>query len=525
MAKSLSSSALSLANAPRPQHTDPVIPSSNSTASKTLVHSSSMSHAMTNSSDYSSQTSSVSTPASRLSSASARQHRNSTSQQTVNSPTIQPPAINNKLVQLFGKVWSLLNEMQHDPHPEVADLVQKVVGHFSVQATHFDHFRRNIVLQSGASPIAELIEPIPLKIATEFVAWSSKHFLKPLLPNIPNAQIDKLLMNKPVDFYTTEFLDLHCKLLFNNKMKQREPPEWIEPQYMEETLQIKHNTFPIHCKIHPYDDLLFVADKESVVSVYDIQSKTPSQGQLRLSFPNLGKSSRRSVITSLKLINAQHEPLVMTGSNDRVVRLFKPDLTNFKGSHLVTAFAAFSDSEKKSSSREAGLIIEWDEPNEVLLCAGDVGQIRAWDMQKELFRDYQTQVGSCVSSLSASDNLVVAGFGDGTIKLYDLRRATPLASIGGESSASPILRRQSVYSTPMPSHYNYHNHTLHQHQVFVLKVKIHKPSYKVITSSTLGDVNIFDLRNLSNVLKSSIPNQNEAATAIECHPINELIAM
>jgi WD40 repeat protein len=160
---------------------------------------------------------------------------------------------------------------------------------------------------------------------------------------------------------------------------------------------------------------------------------------------------------------------------------------------LVTAFTAFGDSEKRSSSqKEAGLVIEWDEASETLMCAGDTGHIRAWDMSSELHTDYQTHVSSCVSSLSADGSCAVAGFGDGTVKLFDMRRATPVALV-------------------------------HQHSVFVLKVSVHRPSHKLVTASARGDVSVFDLRSMRSCVGG--PINNEMATAVECHPLNELIAV
>ena len=129
-------------------------------------------------------------------------------------------------------------------------------------------------------------------------------------------------------------------------------------------------------------------------------------------------NGKKPVVTSFNLINVQHEPIFLAGTDDRVVRIFKPDLVNYTRSNLITAFKAFGDNQKRASNIEVGLIVEWDEPNEVLLCSGDTGYIRIWDMNKELYKDYATQASSCVCSLSTHDNYTVAGLGDGTIKVY-----------------------------------------------------------------------------------------------------------
>lgn len=98
---------------------------------------------------------------------------------------------------------------------------------------------------------------------------------------------------------------------------------------------------------------------------------------------NSTSSSTNSVITSFKLLNVQHEPLVLAGDIDCIVRIFKPDLMTYKECSLVTAFRAFGKLERKCSSIQVGLVAEWDERNEMLLCAGDTTMIRVYDMSKE----------------------------------------------------------------------------------------------------------------------------------------------
>jgi WD40 repeat protein len=167
-------------------------------------------------------------------------------------------------------------------------------------------------------------------IATEFVPWCRKHFLQPLLTTQPPKQSKELLVSRPPDIYAVDFLDQHCKLLYNHKVKRHTPRAWTEPQTMNETLMLKDLNYPVHCKFHPYDDVLFAADKDSFVHVYDVQSNRTSMNTARLSFSVPGSASRKSIITAFQLINAQHEPMIVTGTDDRVVRVFKPDLTYYR---------------------------------------------------------------------------------------------------------------------------------------------------------------------------------------------------
>jgi hypothetical protein len=101
--------------------------------------------------------------------------------------------------------------------------------------------------------------------------------------------------------------------------------------------------------------ILFVVDEETIITTYDLQTKL-AKG----SFSN-GNSLKRTFITSFKLINAQHEAMFLTGSDDRIVRLFKPDLVNFKANKLITAFTAFGDNEKKNYSKSKRKLKTWAE--------------------------------------------------------------------------------------------------------------------------------------------------------------------
>jgi regulator-associated protein of mTOR len=292
-----------------------------------------------------------------------------------------------------------------------------------------------------------------------------------------------------------ESLEQKCKFLYNQKHKRKAPKVWHEPKYMDEITRTKHNALPVHCRFNPFDDHLFVVDKDCMINIYDIQNRTDIKKKAHFSILKNNFSNKVPVVTSFKLINAQYEPIFLTGTHDRVVRLFKPDLVNFTNNQFLTAFKAFDNGQIRESNIEVGLIEEWDEPSEKLLCAGDTGYIRVWDMSKELYTDYPTQVKSCVSTLSCYDNLALAGFGDGTIKIFDFRQPT--------STLSKVL-------------YTY--------DVFVLKAKIHKPSNTLITSSISGDVKIFDMRSMKSSLNISSKN-SEPTTVFECHPYNQVYAV
>ena len=72
------------------------------------------------------------------------------------------------------------------------------------------------------------------------------------------------------------------------------------------------------------------------------------------------------------------------------------------------------------------MVLEWEQPTGLLYASGDVRHIRVWDTHKELMvQDIPTHADSsvtCLTSDSAERSLLIAGCGDGTVRLYDRRQ-------------------------------------------------------------------------------------------------------
>ena len=75
---------------------------------------------------------------------------------------------------------------------------------------------------------------------------------------------------------------------------------------------------------------------------------------------------------------------------------------------------------------DAGMVLEWEQATGLLYAAGDVRHISVWDTHKEVrIQDIPTGADSCVTCLtsdSAERSLMIAGCGDGTVRLYDRRQ-------------------------------------------------------------------------------------------------------
>lgn len=88
-----------------------------------------------------------------------------------------------------------------------------------------------------------------------------------------------------------------------------------------------------------------------------------------------------SKITEARLINEDDRALLMTGSSDGVIKVFKNYAVS-KKVELVSAFRALTD--LVPSNRNAGLVFEWQQGRGSILVAGDVRVIRVWNAALEI---------------------------------------------------------------------------------------------------------------------------------------------
>ncbi|KAM4797618.1 regulatory-associated protein of mTOR-like [Urocitellus parryii] len=91
---------------------------------------------------------------------------------------------------------------------------------------------------------------------------------------------------------------------------------------------------------------------------------------------------------------------------------------------MVTAWQGLSD--MLPTTRGAGMVVDWEQETGLLMSSGDVRIVRIWDTDRETkVQDIPTGADSCVTSLSCDSHrsLIVAGLGDGSIRVYDRRMA------------------------------------------------------------------------------------------------------
>ncbi|KAK9477112.1 raptor N-terminal caspase like domain-containing protein [Lipomyces japonicus] len=127
-------------------------------------------------------------------------------------------------------------------------------------------------------------------------------------------------------------------------------------------------------------------------------------------------------ITEAKLINEDDVPLLMTGAGDGVIRLYR-NYESEDNIELVCAWRALTD--MLPSNKSSGLVADWQQGRGTMIVGGDVKVIRLWDAPRELcMADIPARSGSPITSLTSDQvagHILIAGFGDGALRVYDRR--------------------------------------------------------------------------------------------------------
>ena len=88
-----------------------------------------------------------------------------------------------------------------------------------------------------------------------------------------------------------------------------------------------------------------------------------------------------SRINEVTFINEDDNALLMTGSSDGIIKIFR-NYDSEKDVELVSAFRALTN--LIPSNKNAGLVLDWQQGQGKLLVAGDVKVIRVWNAATEI---------------------------------------------------------------------------------------------------------------------------------------------
>ncbi|KAL8866959.1 MAG: hypothetical protein Q9174_005971 [Haloplaca sp. 1 TL-2023] len=271
---------------------------------------------------------------------------------------------------------------------------------------------------------------IPLK--STFFEWSIEYFGEPQMrPNEPdepgsddyNRKLWRRIRNEKV---------LSC----TQPMKGiAGTSKWDTPNGY-----FNNGTQPTKMCFHQFEDHLAIADDRDSVCIWDWKKST------RLNrFSNGNPLGSR--INEARFINEDDQALLLTGSSDGIVKIYR-NYEAEQGIELVSAWKALSNMEP--STKSAGLVLDWQQGQGKLLVAGDVKVIRVWNAATEICtnvsltpvssdglrltspKDIPARSSSPLTSLTTdavAGNIIIAGYGDGAVRVFDQRMKPALAMV------------------------------------------------------------------------------------------------
>ncbi|KAJ5748836.1 uncharacterized protein N7511_010532 [Penicillium nucicola] len=276
-----------------------------------------------------------------------------------------------------------------------------------------DHVAPATAYHQAPSPTSRGFEPkgagaipvIPLK--SRFLDWSTEYFREP-----------QMKPNEPDEPGSSDYNQRLWRRSRNEKIIAETQPlkgKAGASRWDNSVALLSNGSQPMKMCFHQFEDHLAVADDRDTIAIWDWQ------GQRRLNQFSNGNPAG-SKINEVRYINEDDQALLMTGSSDGVIKLFRHYESN-REIEVVTAFRALP--ELIPSNRNAGLVLDWQQGQGKALVAGDVKVIRVWNAATEVCtNDIPARSGSCITSLTSDQvagNIFVAGFGDGAVRVFDQR--------------------------------------------------------------------------------------------------------
>nr|XP_054112560.1 regulatory-associated protein of mTOR isoform X6 [Callithrix jacchus] len=315
-------------------------------------------------------------------------------------------------------------------------------------------------------------------VQTGFCDWSARYFAQPVM-KIPEEHDLESQIRKEREW---RFL--------RNSHVRRQAQQVIQKGItrLDDQIFLNRNPgVPSVVKFHPFTPCIAVADKDSIC-FWDWE-----KGE-KLDYFHNG-NPRYTRVTAMEYLNGQDCSLLLTATDDGAIRVWKNFADLEKNPEMVTAWQGLSD--MLPTTRGAGMVVDWEQETGLLMSSGDVRIVRIWDTDREMkVQDIPTGADSCVTSLSCDSHrsLIVAGLGDGSIRVYDRRMAL---------SECRVM-------------------TYREHTAWVVKASLQKrPDGHIVSVSVNGDVRIFDPRMPESVNVLQIV---KGLTALDIHPQADLIA-
>ncbi|ETE74003.1 Regulatory-associated protein of mTOR, partial [Ophiophagus hannah] len=426
---------------------------------------------------------------------------------------------------IYTQIWRVLLHLAADPYPDVSDLAMKVLNSIAYKATVNARPQRildtsSVTHSPPASPTNKgmhihQVGGSPPTASTSSSSLTNDVTKQPVSREISSITDDTDDTVGPKNFMSaamqTGFCDWSAKYFaqpipeeHDLESQIRKEREW---RFLRNARVRKQAQKIIQKGISRLDDQIFLNRNPGMPSVVNFWDWEKGE---KLDYFHNG-NPRYTRITAMEYLNGQDCSLLLTATDDGAIRVWKNFADLEKNPEMVTAWQGLSDMLPttrglarrvsiyldRSKQGGAGMVVDWEQETGLLMTSGDVRIIRIWDTDREMkVQDIPTGADSCVTSLSCDSHrsLIVAGLGDGSIRVYDRRMAL---------SECRVM-------------------TYREHTAWVVKAYLQKhPEGNIMSVSVNGDVRFFDPRMPESVKVLQIV---KGLTALDIHPQANLFA-
>ena len=217
-----------------------------------------------------------------------------------------------------------------------------------------------------------------IPLTSRFLDWSTEYFREP-----------QMKPNEPDEPGSADYNERLWRRSRNERIiTETQPlkPKAGSSRWDNSTTLLSNSSQPLRMCFHQFEDHLAVADDRDTVAIWDWQSHK------RLNRFSNGNPPG-SKINEVRYINEDDQALLMTGSSDGVLKVFR-NYESAREAEIVTAFRALP--ELIPSNRNAGLVLDWQQGQGKALVAGDVKVIRVWNAATEVCTNVCPFPGFCL---------------------------------------------------------------------------------------------------------------------------------